>query len=85
MVKQNPLVAVLKEAVKDSPFRVRVRCFPEPSPENTVAWVFPEYGTKDRMIWIIDRLNKAGFRTKCFGKKGTSGEFIVDIVNPKDY
>jgi hypothetical protein len=44
-----------------------------------VTWVAPNYGTQERCETLIRRLTELGYSPVMNGKRGTSGEWIVEI------
>ena len=46
-----------------------------------IFWVGAVIATENRMKLLVRILNANGYTTACTGKSGTSGEFIIDVLD----
>jgi predicted TIM-barrel enzyme len=65
----------IRKAIDHLQFNVWVRCW-----ADGVIWCGAEYGSEMRSREIEAALARAGYQTRRSGRPGTSGEYIVEIV-----
>jgi len=89
MSKRHPYTNQLRRDIRtniDPAFAdgVWVRGFSEPASSGAVAWAGHGRQTPQAFEAVQAALTKAGWPFVCIGKKGTSGEYIVDVLPRKE-